>query len=305
VQVLDAARAVVQTRAAHGTDEDRTPLLNKLRSTAAAQGFPSRERTAKWTPCADPGAHAARGFTTAISEGVPVNDENNDKAAAAPYPVSAAASSARREAPSSPPSRLNDAMAFLRGFLANPFEVASIAPSSVYLEARIVQAAKLEQARCVVELGPGTGGTTRALLRAMAAQSRLLAIELNPGFCDRLRRVIDDPRLALQAGSAESLADALRRRHLPAADVVVTGIPFSTLPVDVAQRIAAAIHANLAPGGRVVAYQCRPHVATYLKPHFGEPRAAWEWRSLTPMRVFVWTKPLEPAAAGARPSPAP
>jgi len=226
-----------------------------------------------------------------------VNDENNDKAAAAPYPGSPAAAPARSQAPMGRPSRLNDAMAFLRGFLAHPFEVASIAPSSVFLEARIVQAANLAQARCVIELGPGTGGTTRALLHALAPQARLLAIELNPSFCDRLRRVIDDPRLALHAGSAESLADALGRRRLPAADVVVTGIPFSTLPVDVAQRIAAAIHANLAPGGRVVAYQCRAHVATYLTPHFGEPQSAWEWRSLTPMRVFVWVKPIDAAVA--------
>lgn len=194
-------------------------------------------------------------------------------------------------------SRLGDAVAFLRGFLAHPIEVASVVPSSVFLEARIVQAADLAQARCVVELGPGTGGTTRALLRALAPQARLLAIEVNPGFCGRLRRLIDDPRLAVHAGSAESLADALRRRHLPAADVVVSGIPFSTLPGDVAQRIAAAIHANLAPGGRVVAYQCRSHVAGYLAPHLGPPRSAWEWRSLTPMRMFVWVKPVDAAAA--------
>ena len=224
-----------------------------------------------------------------------MNDQNNDKAAAAPYPGSPAAAPVHSQASMGRPSRLNDAMAFLRGFLAHPFEVASFAPSSVFLEARIVQAANLAQARCVVELGPGTGGTTRALLRALAPQARLLAIELNASFCDRLRRVIDDPRLALHAGSAESMTDALRRRQLPAADVVVTGIPFSTLPVDVAQRIAAAIHANLAPGGRVVAYQCRSHVATYLNPHFGEPRSAWEWRSLQPMRVFVWVKPVDAA----------
>jgi phosphatidylethanolamine/phosphatidyl-N-methylethanolamine N-methyltransferase len=162
----------------------------------------------------------------------------------------------------------------------------------------VVQAADLAQARCVVELGPGTGGTTRALLRALAPHARLLAIEVNPRFCGRLRRLIDDPRLAVHAGNAESLADALRLRGLPAADVVVSGIPFSTLPRDLAQRTAAAIHANLAPGGRVVAYQCRPHVAGYLAPHLGPPRTAWEWRSLPPIRVFVWVKSCGTTAKG-------
>lgn len=87
----------------------------------------------------------------------------------------------------------------------------------------------------------------------MAPQARPLAIEVNPDFCDRLRRLIDDPRL-------------------------------------VAQNIATAIDANPAPGGRLVAYQCNAHVARYLTPHLGTPRTAWEWRSLPPMRVFVWVK---------------
>jgi phosphatidylethanolamine/phosphatidyl-N-methylethanolamine N-methyltransferase len=199
--------------------------------------------------------------------------------------------SSRSSAPAGRASRLADAAVFLRGFLARPLEIASVAPSSVFLEARVVQAADLAQARCVVELGPGTGGTTRALLRALAPHARLLAIEVNPGFCSRLRRLIDDPRLEVHAASAETLADALRLRGLPAPDVVVSGIPFSTLPRDLAQRIAAAIPANLAPGGRVVAYQCRSHVTGYLAPHFGPPRTAWEWRSLPPIRVFVWVKP--------------
>lgn len=188
-------------------------------------------------------------------------------------------------------TRFGDGLAFLRGFLARPLEVASVVPSSPLLEARVVRAADLAQARCVVELGPGTGGTTRALLRAMMPQARLLVVELNPDFCIRLRRRIADPRLAVQEGSAEALVAHLGRWGLPPADVVVSGIPFSTLPVEAARRIAAAIDAGLAPGGRVVAYQVRPHVAAYIAPRLGAPRTAWEWRNLPPMRVFRWVKP--------------
>ena len=72
---------------------------------------------------------------------------------------------------------LTDRLAFLKGFMGSPNGVASMFPSSRWLEQRIVRAARLSQARCVVELGPGTGGTTRALLHAMPAQSNLLAID--------------------------------------------------------------------------------------------------------------------------------
>jgi phospholipid N-methyltransferase len=188
-------------------------------------------------------------------------------------------------------SRLADDLAFLRGFLARPMQVASVVPSSVFLEQRVVRAAGLSNARCVVELGPGTGGTTRALLRALMPHARLLAIELNPYFCARLRRRIRDARLAVQEGSAEALADHLADRGLPAPDAIISGIPFSTLPAEAAQRIAAAIHATLAPGGRFVAYQLRAHVAGYATPHLGAPAVAWEWRNVPPMRVFRWVKP--------------
>ncbi|GMV44891.1 MAG: methyltransferase [Pseudomonadota bacterium] len=187
--------------------------------------------------------------------------------------------------------RLADGLAFLRGFLAQPQAVASVVPSSAFLEQRVVSAAALSHARCVVELGPGTGGTTRALLRALPPQARLLAIELNPAFCARLRRRIADPRLAVQEGSAEVLAAHLEHWKLPAPDAVVSGIPFSTMSAEAAQRIAAAIAASLAPGGRFVAYQLRPHVAAYIAPHLGAPHTAWEWRNLPPMRVFRWVKP--------------
>jgi hypothetical protein len=71
-------------------------------------------------------------------------------------------------------------MAFLQGFLKSPKQVGSIIPSSRFLERRIVRASEIERASLVVELGPGTGGTTRALLRAMSPKARLLAIEIDP-----------------------------------------------------------------------------------------------------------------------------
>jgi len=187
-------------------------------------------------------------------------------------------------------SRLADALAFLRGFAAQPMSVASVVPSSPYLEQGVVRATDLSRARCVVELGPGTGGSTRALLRAMAPQARLLAIELNPQFCSRLRQRVQDPRLLVQEGSAADLGQHLERWGLPAPDAVVSGIPFSTLPTEVAHSIVSAIQVHLAPQGRFVAYQFRAHVAHYTRPVMGEPSFDWEWRNVPPMRVFRWVK---------------
>jgi phosphatidylethanolamine/phosphatidyl-N-methylethanolamine N-methyltransferase len=186
---------------------------------------------------------------------------------------------------------LGDRLVFLRGFLAQPRQVASIVPSSAVLGRRLAVAAGSARARTIVELGPGTGGTTRALLRAARPEARLLLVELSPMFHLRLRRAIDDPRVALQFGSAEHLERFLDERRLPPPDAVLSGIPFSTIAADTADRIAAAIARCLAPGGRFVAYQVRPAVAGYLAPYLGAPETAWEWRNVPPVRVFRWVKP--------------
>ena len=57
--------------------------------------------------------------------------------------------------------------AFFKGFLGKPKEVGSIIPSSRFMERRIVKTLQLEGVKLVVELGPGTGGTTKAVLRAL------------------------------------------------------------------------------------------------------------------------------------------
>lgn len=186
---------------------------------------------------------------------------------------------------------LRDRVEFLRGFVREPAQVGSAVPSSRLLEARILRCANIAASRSVVELGPGTGGTTRALLGAMPSDARLLAIELDPHFHQHVGRTVRDARFALQQGSAERLAEFLGARGMPAPDAIVSGIPFSTMPVEVSQRIARTIADVLAPGGRFVAYQVRAHVADFIRPHLGEPAMQWEWINVPPVRVFSWTKP--------------
>lgn len=100
--------------------------------------------------------------------------------------------------------------AFVRGFVRNPAQVGSIVPSSRQLAQRLVRSACICDARTVVELGPGTGGTTAAFLQAMSPTAQLLAVELDPEFHQRLHASILDPRFNLALGSAERLAEFYR-----------------------------------------------------------------------------------------------
>ena len=187
--------------------------------------------------------------------------------------------------------QLRDSFEFLRGFVRHPAQVGSIIPSSRQLEQRLVRSARIDDARMVVELGPGTGGTTSAFLRAMASSAQLLAIELDTEFHQRLHASIHDPRFNLELGSAECLAEFLSARWLPAPDAIVSGIPFSTMAPEVSDRVASSIARALRPGGRFVAYQVRAHVSNFVSPYLGLPEKRWEILNVPPVRVFTWVKP--------------
>jgi phosphatidylethanolamine/phosphatidyl-N-methylethanolamine N-methyltransferase len=131
-------------------------------------------------------------------------------------------------------------IAFLRGFLERPKEVGSIIPSSRWMRRRITQTAEIDKAKLAIELGPGTGGTTKALLQAMAPDATIIAIEFKADFCALLCASIDDPRLIIHQGSAADIEEALTKRNLAAADVVLSGIPLSTMPREVGLSILRA-----------------------------------------------------------------
>jgi phospholipid N-methyltransferase len=187
------------------------------------------------------------------------------------------------------PRDTNHPMVFLQEFLRNPRQVASIAPSSRFLERRIVQLAGVASAQVVVELGAGSGGTTRAMLKAMPPSARLVAIDVNTRFCRLLGR-IDDARLIVHCGDATDLAGVLARYQVGAPDAVVSGIPFSTIDRVSATRIIEAIWKALGPGGRFVAYQVRPHVDRISRRLLGQPHVEVALLNLPPLHVYRWQK---------------
>jgi phosphatidylethanolamine/phosphatidyl-N-methylethanolamine N-methyltransferase len=189
----------------------------------------------------------------------------------------------------------NGNLAFFLGFLRKPEQVGSVIPSSRFLERRLVTVAGVSTARVVVELGPGTGGTTRAILHALPPGAKLLAIEIDDYFAAMLES-LHDPRLIVHRGSAEDFQHILAQHGLAHADAVISGIPFSTMPQETGRSILNAVWNGLAPGGRLVAYQVRGKVASLGRKLFGHPKVQVEFLNAPPVRVYHWLKP--PAAMG-------
>jgi phospholipid N-methyltransferase len=183
----------------------------------------------------------------------------------------------------------DDRVVFLREFLKHPYQVASIIPSSHFLERRIMQLAAIRSAHTVVELGAGTGGTTRAILRELPKSGKLLVIEINARFCALLRH-IQDSRLIVHRGGAHELRDVIALHGLPAPAAIVSGIPFSTMSRNAGTRILEAVTTALKPGGRFVAYQVSNQVDDLASPLLGPAQVEVALFNIPPMRLYRWEK---------------
>lgn len=182
-----------------------------------------------------------------------------------------------------------DRLTFFSEFIKHPLQIGSVIPSSRFMEQRLLKTADIASARTIVELGTGTGSTTRAILAAMSPEARLLCIEINPRFC-RLIEAIDDDRLIVHLGDARDLRELLATHNLGAADVVISGIPFSTMSPGVGADILATIATVLTPNGRFVAYQVSNRVASLCQPILGKAGVQLELLNIPPMWVFRWEK---------------
>lgn len=186
-------------------------------------------------------------------------------------------------------STARQSLEFFKGFLKNPREVGSVIPSSRFLTRRTLECGDIAHARVIVELGPGTGVLTRHALEHMRSDAKLVAIEISSDFVDVLRKEFPDPRLHVHHGSATQIEAALEKIGETQADLVMSGIPFSTLEQGDGFATLQAAKRVLSPSGRFVAYQFRSKVKDFGEPVFGSrPETHSGFWNVPPMRIYVW-----------------
>ena len=185
----------------------------------------------------------------------------------------------------SPARRLGDETQFLRSWMAKPLSTGAVMPSSRALARAMANCVDPASEGPVIELGPGTGVVTAALLERGVAPSRLLLVEFNAGFCDLLRARY--PGVTVVAGDAYAIRRLVAVRHEAAA--VVSGLPLFNRPLRCRVRLLADAFTLLAPGAPFVqfTYAMVPPVPRSWSG--ARVRAATlVWRNVPPARVFVY-----------------
>ena len=186
---------------------------------------------------------------------------------------------------------LSDSSLFLREWLANPQRTGSVAPSSPMLTSAMARWLPRDSGSFILELGPGTGAVTAALLKRGLREDRLIAIEHNPALACHLRKRF--PRALIITGDAWQMDDLLRE-HFPAIETVgavISSLPLLNFPKEQADALAQKIRAVLEPRGRWVQYSY--HI-TQSRCRGGEDfrllASKIVWLNFPPARVHVFQK---------------
>lgn len=175
---------------------------------------------------------------------------------------------------------------FLRGFIKHPMMVGSIIPSSRAMVDKMLAPVDWANCKLFVEYGPGVGTFTEHVLRRLAPDATLIAIDTNPDFIRYLRGKFTDSRLFPVTGSAADVRQIMIDCGFEQADYALSGLPFSTLPAGAGAKIAEETHAALRPGGAFLVYQVKRRARDYMAAHFKRIDKGYEWANVPPCHLF-------------------
>ncbi len=177
--------------------------------------------------------------------------------------------------------------AFVARFLAHPKRVGALAPSGPYLTAAMAAAADLSGN--VLELGPGSGAVTRALLACGLPPQHLTAIEYDGVFAASLRTRF--PGVCVLQGDAFDFTALVGGTRFAA---VVSSLPLLNYPRDQGRALIAAALAVLPKGAPFVQFSYRWSAPVEPPQGASVILAARVWRNLPPAAVWVYRSFLPP-----------
>ncbi|HEV8467474.1 MAG TPA: methyltransferase [Pseudolabrys sp.] len=183
--------------------------------------------------------------------------------------------------------RLDDEVQFIRSWIEKPLSTGAVMPSSRVLARAMARYVDPQAAGPVIELGPGTGPVTQALVKQGIDPARLILVEFNPDFCRLLRSRY--PQATVVQGDAYRLRRLLETYVDEPAAAIVSGLPLVTKPLRTRLRLISDAMTLLAKGAPFVqfTYAMLPPIPKELS---GVRAEASEliWMNLPPARVWVY-----------------
>ncbi len=184
--------------------------------------------------------------------------------------------------------RIDDELRFIRTWFEKPLSVGAVTPSGKVLARTMARYVDPGSEGPIVELGPGTGPVTDALIKNGIDPARLVLVEYDPAFCRLLQERY--PQATVVQGDAYNLRQLLSTLAKPAS-AIVSGLPLMTKPLRTRLRLINDALNLLKPGAPFVqfTYAVVSPIPTRLAGVRTE-RSEPVWLNVPPARVWVYRK---------------
>ncbi len=194
---------------------------------------------------------------------------------------------------------LAEAISFITRFASAPTNIGAVFPSSRDLAEAMLQGIEFEPGDVVVEYGPGTGAFTELLLERLPEGAEYLGIELDSHFHGHLTRRF--PGRHFHHGSAAEIQTLLQGKGLGKARLILSGLPFASMPLHVQELILTATREALHEDGtfRTFTYPICWYMTGSQRfrkvalNHFdNHHKSRTVHRNLPPAKVLSYSKPV-------------
>ena len=185
--------------------------------------------------------------------------------------------------------RFDEELRFFKGWVAKPRAVGSIIPTSSVTARKMATVCDPASNLPVLELGPGTGVITKAILGRGIPADKVYCIEYSEDFVAHLRRVYPDVNVI--HGDAFDIEGTLPKSKIPQFDSIVSGVPLLNFPVQQRVRYVEALLDRLAPGRPIVQLTYGPKspvppgMGNYRVTHFN-----FIVRNIPPTQLWLYSR---------------
>ena len=175
---------------------------------------------------------------------------------------------------------------FFKAFFTSRKVTGSVVPSSRFLTKKMLETVDFKSARCIIELGPGTGVFTREILDQMSNECHLFVFELNEIFVNNLNESITDDRVHIILDSAEHMDYHLHKNGFQEVDYIISSLPLTTIPLEIREAILSASYNSLKKGGEFIQFQYSLHQKKNLRKLFKQVDVSYTPLNFPPAFIY-------------------
>jgi phosphatidylethanolamine/phosphatidyl-N-methylethanolamine N-methyltransferase len=182
-----------------------------------------------------------------------------------------------------------DEILFLSRLILRPRSIGAIAPSSAALARKIADQIDPNCEGKVIELGPGTGVITEALIARGVSIDRLIAVEADVDLARHMHERF--PRLRVIEGDAFCLDRTLPHEETGVLAGAVSGLPLLNFPHEQRRALIVAILARMPAGRPFVQFSYGFIPPVPADKEITVERTGFVLANLPPARVWVYRRP--------------